>query len=155
MTGLATRAAVRTAFAALLTASLTGSGKPLQAVYSYTVKDFGELMPVAVVGSAGTERAAFGGHSGSSPNFLLDLWIFVLYAEVTSAGVVTAGWTEQDSEAMLDAIEASVRLLIDSSQQTDTWETIEYAGATTADLVAVGDQSYRVERIPLRFKTMQ
>jgi hypothetical protein len=151
MTVLATRAAVRAAFAALLSASLTGSGKPLQAVYAYTVKDFGEMMPVAVVGSAGTERAAFGGHSGSAPNFLLDLWIFVLYAEVTTAGVV-AGWTEQDSEAMLDGIEASVRQLIDTSQQTDNWETIEYAGATTADLVAVGDQSYRVERIPLRFR---
>jgi hypothetical protein len=145
---------VRSAFAALLSANLAGSGKPLQAVYAYTVKDFGHVMPVAVVGSAGSERVALGGHAGSYPNFLLDLWIFVLYAQVDSAGSPVAGWTEQDSEAMLDSIETSVRLLIDASQQTDSWETIEYAGATTADLIAVGDQSYRRELIPLRFKTM-
>lgn len=160
MTGLVARSTIRAEFATLLENALTGSGQPVQAVYSYTVKDFGQAMPVLVVGGGGTERAPLGGHSGSYPNYLLSLWVFVLYAEVDETGKLILDvsdqpvWDEQDSEAMLDAIEAAVRVVIDANQQAASWETIEYAGATSADEITVGDQSYRRELIPLRFRTM-
>jgi hypothetical protein len=159
VTGLADRSAVRAEFAALLTANLTGPGKLAQAVFGYTVKDFGGVMPALVVGSAGTERQPFE-KIGSYPYYLIDLWSFVLYADVQENGALTLDnlgapvWDEEDSEAALDALEAGVRQLIDTGQPGDTWESIEYTGPSHVDIVSVGDASYRRELIPLRFKTM-
>lgn len=157
MTALPNRSAVRAAFAAVLTAGLTGPGQLVQAVYGYTVKDFGAKMPVLVVGSGGTEQALRS--MDIVPGYLLDLWTFVLYAEVTEDGtLVTMSnvpvWSEADSELALDAIEAAVRAVIDRNQSNgENWQAIDYAGASTADIIQVGDQSYRREHTLLRFKT--
>jgi hypothetical protein len=168
MTGnpLPDRSLVRAEFAQLLTDNLVGAGKLVQAVYGYTAKDFGGASPVLVVGSAGTEDVQFGGSgSGSYPNFLIDLWSFVLYADVKENGELTTVddvplaeggvpvWSEQDSEQALDLIEAGVRQFINALHGV-TWDKIEYAGATAADIVSVGDASYRRELFTLRFRTM-
>lgn len=166
MTALPDRSAVRAEFAALLTASMTGAGQLAQAVYGYTVKDFGGQSPVLVVGSAGTVPLLFGGEgTGEYPVYSIDLWSFVLYADVKENGeLTTVGdiplteggvpvWDEEDSEATLDLIEAGVRQFVNALHGV-TFDRVEYAGSSTADIVQVGDQSYRRELFPLRFKTM-
>ena len=161
MTDFPDRAAVRAELAALFKGNLTGAGKLVQTVYSFTVKDFGGASPVMVVGSGGTEMVPFTAR-GSRPVFSLDLWTFVLYADVKENGELTTVddiplaeggvpvWSEADSEAALDAIEAGVRQLLDSNPRGANWKSIKYAGPSTVDQVPVGDQVYRRELTPLR-----
>lgn len=162
MAALPERWEVRAEFAALLSAELVGAGRLAKAVYSYTVKDFGAEMPVLVLGSGGTRRVPFTAR-GSHPGYLIDLYIFVLYAEIgpdadSGTGELTivpatgaAIWDEQASEETLDRIESQVRELLDRNQKGATWKSVTYNGDTTTEIIQVGDASYRRELVPLLF----
>lgn len=155
------RSVIRVEFAALLTAQMTGVGKVVQEVFNYSPEDFGGKSPVQTLESAGTERVLLDGVSLSYPNYLITLWHFVLYAEVDEDGklirdplTLEPTWDESDSEETLDLMESQLRHLVDNAQPGASWDSIEFAGPTTVGIGPVGDQSYRWERIPLRFKTM-
>lgn len=162
MGALPARWEVRAELAALLRAELVGDGRLAKAVYSYTVKDFGAEMPVLVLGSGGTRRVPFTAR-GTHPGYLIDLYIFVLYAEIgadadggtgeltTDPDTGLAVWDEQASEETLDRIESQVRELLDRNQRGATWKNVTYNGDTTTEIIQVGDSSYRRELVPLLF----
>lgn len=159
MAALPDRSQVRADFAALLASQVSGAGHLAQQVYGFSVKDFGAKMPVLVLGSAGTEQKSFT-LRGSRPSYLIDLAVFVLYAAVEEDGTIIkdpatglAVWDEQASEAALDQIETQIRELLDNNQRGPSWKAVAYAAATSVQIVSVGDQTYRVELIPLRFET--
>lgn len=158
-TAIPERSLVRAELAALLTAGLTGPGHLVKAVFKYAVKDFSAKSPVLVIGSAGTDPKPFT-MRGSRPGYLLDLWVFVLYASVDKNGALVTdpatnkpAWTESDSQDTLDLIEAQVRELLDGNQKGSNWKAVNYAAPSDAQTLSVGDQSYRAELIPLRFET--
>ena len=144
------RAEVRTEFAALLTAGLTGPNGPAQAVYRYRVGDFAGQTPVVVLGSAGSERKrmSFKGHHAA---YWLDLFVFVLYNLKDPAGAVL--WSEQQAEDQLDQIEQLIGLLLDGNQTGASWKAIDYDGRSQIDIVPEGGLPYLREFIPMRFAT--
>ncbi len=137
------RATVRQALAGLLEAALVGSGKPAQAVYGYQVGDFAGQSPVVVVASGPMERTRRGfGPCWHSKATLL-VYVFVAYA---AAG----GWTEEDAEDALDAIEAAIADVVLANSSNATWDGLTYEEPTEPDGIAIGGVEYRREVIRLR-----
>ena len=154
----ATRKQVREAFAGLLAAELVGDGKPLKAVYAYRVGDFNGQTPVAALGAGGTERTKLTTR-GSRKAYLLDLFIFVLYALLDEAGHLVLDeaqqpvWDEQDAEDMLDLLEEQVGALVDGlGSHRPYWQSVAYGAPTQPEVVTLGGLPYYLEIVPLRFE---
>lgn len=138
------RRTARDALAALLTTALTGSGNPAQAAYGYPVKDFRGQSPVVILASSSSKRDQETIQARREANLYFDIRIFVRH--------VDTGWTEQDTENSLDAIEAAIDEVIAANRCTSNWRWIEYDGQTSTDIVPVGGKDYRYERIPIRIE---
>lgn len=138
----ANRKTLRRALAALLATQLVGAGKPVQQLYAYQVEDFGGQSPVAVLTSAGTQRARMT-FQGSQTIFFFNLHVFALYTNAA------AGWDEEDTEDALDDIEALVAAFVDANQNTADWDVVDYAERTEAAPVVIGGAEYKHEIIPL------
>lgn len=156
------RSQVRVEFAALLKAALVGEGKLVQALYPYSIGDLAGQSPVVVVGSGGAERKRLTPRTGRAA-YVLEVWIFVLYAELDKpnpdgVGPLKLGldgqpvWDEADSELALDQIEAQVGELLSSSPRGASWKSVDYAGPSTVDIIPIGGIAYRRELVPLRFE---
>lgn len=135
------RKAARQALATLLESALTGTGKAAQAVYGYLVGDFAGQSPVVVVASSGTARPQMSKRA-SSARYYVDVYVFVLYSDQGS-------WSEEDTEDMLDDLEADVAAVVAANRNTSNWAFIEQAERSRTDAVLVGGLEYRRETIPL------
>jgi hypothetical protein len=154
----ASRSEVRAEFRALVANELLGEGKLLQALYGYMVADFKQQSPVMVIASSGTDRRPLT-FEGSRPDYLLNVYIFVLYAALDGQDTLVLGsdgqpvWSEADSEAAADEIERQFGdfLHLKTTQRGRSWQSISYASPTQTELAFVGGKPYRQETIQLRF----
>lgn len=155
---------VRAEFGALLNAELIGNLGLVQVTYSYKAKDSAGLSPAVMLGSGGTRRIPFTTKGGSYSAYLINLTIYVMYAEigpdaeggsgelVTDPDTGLALFDENSSEMKLDQIEAAVLSLIDRNQRGAAWKSIGLAGDTSTELLtSVGGQSWRGGHVPLLF----
>ena len=139
------RKTVRQAVGALLSAALTGTGKPCQVVYDHEVGDWGTQDPIAYVTGRSSLR-----HDDNDPlkglqSFGMDVHVWVRY--------VKDGVTEADSENTLDDIEG----LIADTALTDTSSGgfLAHDGESIVDALEIGGVEYRHEVIPLRVTVME
>lgn len=138
------RKTVRDALSALLSAGLTGSGNPAQAVYGYLKSDFEGQSPVVLVQSGPIQR--------STPT-VTDVWdnlirlnvlVWVMDADAAS------GWTDEDVDNKADEVEAAIADIIIANEKTDNWNNITYADVPTNIVrVTIGSTPYVVEEIPI------
>lgn len=144
------RSVVRKAFAALLQTALVGSGKPAQAVYDYQVGDFAGASPVVVVSSGPIQRLIQNFGNCDHAVIVLNVYVFVLYADAAS------GWDEADAEDAIDSIEALIADTVINNQHGANWNSCAYVEAPT-DLagVVIGGQEYRRELIKVQLEVIQ
>lgn len=146
-----TRETVRKKFAELLTAALTGAGKPVQQVFDHLPADF-EQSPAVMVASGPNERS----QGGFGPCWLKSIQLFVhVFVDYNDA---VAGWTEADAETTLDVVEDLIAgVVMDNKALTDFWNNITYPFPTepsTANVggeKGIGGREYRHELIVLQF----
>lgn len=134
------RETVRDQFAQLLSDELIGVGKPVEAVYNYQVGDLEGKSSVLVVTSAGSNRGSVVVFNNTI--FLLEVVSFVLYS--------SENWTEAQSEDQLDLLEKSVADVVVEANDSDIWQSVEFNGESTIDVIDIGGVDYRYEVIPLR-----
>ena len=140
----ANRETVRDALAALLEAALTGSGKPVQAVYGYLKSDLAGQSPVVMVQSAGIRR-----EMASASDDWDNVMRFELLAWVMDANEAS-GWTDANVDDAVDAVEAAIADVIAANRRNDNWDELVYADEFTRLLqVTVGSTPYVLERIPV------
>lgn len=144
------RSTVRKAFAALLQTALVGSGKPAQAVYDYQVGDFAGASPVVVVSSGPIQRLIQNFGNCDHAVIVLNVHVFVLYADAAS------GWDEADAEDAVDSIEALIADTVINNQRNANWQSCAYAeGPTDLAGVVIGGQEYRRELIQVQVEVIQ
>jgi hypothetical protein len=138
------RKTLRKAYATLLQNNLVGNGKLVQAVYPYQVGDFSGKSPVVVVSSGGSlrQRLTF---QGSTPNFWLNVHVFILYA------IEDKSWTEENAEDALDDIENAFATINDTNQHGSCWDAITQEERSRTDSLVIGGLEYRVEVFPISF----
>lgn len=134
------REAVRDQFAQLLSDALVGVGKPAEAVYNYQVGDLEGKSSVVVVTSAGSGRGSV--VIANDTILLLEVVTFVLYA--------SENWTEAQSEDQLDLLEKSISDVVVDANDRGIWQSVEFNGESTIDVIDIGGTDYRYEVIPLR-----
>ncbi len=158
---MADRGDVRADFGARVTSEMVGEGKPIKVVYPYTVDDFAGQSSVLIIGSGGTERSPLT-FAGGKADYLLDVFIFILYAEMDDTGKKlnldadgNPTWSEADSEAALDLAEQQLGEFIfqRETQKGNGWKSITYNLPTQTSIVPVGGVPYRREWIQLRFSS--
>ncbi len=143
------RKTARTGLAGLLQAALVGTGKPAQAVYGYQVGDFSGQAPVVVVASGPMERLRDTMGACYRSRFALLVYVFVPYADPAS------GWTEENAEDAIDAIEAAIAdVILANTRYSGYWDKIEYAEPTQLDGVAIGGVEYRRELMQFTVEVM-
>jgi hypothetical protein len=107
------RKTVRTALAAIFTFELVGPGKPLTAVYANQVATFESKGPTLVIASMGTGPDTDDSGLGS---IIIDLFfeihVFVPYSD--------EGFTESESEDLLDDLDVYVRKILLQYGNVDT-----------------------------------
>jgi len=136
----------RDALAALLTAELTGSGRPVQAVYNHKVGDFQNQSPVVVLVAGGSirPRQTF---ASNATTFYFVLGAWVLYASEDGS------WTEADAEDRLDLIEQQIAGMIEANQEVPPyWISLDYDDRSQIVEVALGGKPYLLEIIPLKME---
>ena len=130
------RRAIREAIAAGLETTCASA----QAVYSYAVSDFKAQWPVIRVMSRGSERPPITGAGMRSRFvFLVDVW--VLFRDAS------AGWTEQDAENALDALELEIISWLTDNQGGEVWTNIYYTSASTVDVINIAGEPWLTEAI--------
>jgi hypothetical protein len=118
------RETVRDAFAALLETALTGSGKPVYAVYNYLkgVITTDDGSPLVMVTSGGTARQRAGiGDTRWNSYFVLEIFTFVRDADAA------IGWTEQNVEDALDSIDKAIADAVADNRVNANWNNIAFA----------------------------
>jgi len=144
------RKPVRTHFASLLTTALVGAGLPAQAVYSYKVGDFGGQSSVVVVASGPIERRVGGLGNCWDAFITLDVYVFVLYADIDN------GWTEEDAADAVDAIEAIIAdVVVNNRFVAGYWGNAMYSEPTQPDVVPIGGVAYQRELIKIQMEVVQ
>ncbi len=134
------RKIVRQAVGALMTAALTGAGKPVQVVFDHEVGDWGTQDPVCYVTGRGSLRHDDNDPLAKTASFALDMHVWVRY--------VKTGVTEADSENTLDDIE---QLVNDTVQgDTSSGSLLSHDGESVVDALEIGGVEFRHEIIPLR-----
>jgi hypothetical protein len=139
------RKTLREALATLLAAELVGTGKPVNAVYSYQVADFKGKSPVVFVTSAGAWRRNPEHSTRPTSVAYLDVNILVLYSDGTPS------WTEQHSEERLDLIEKKIGEVVanNSEDPAQPWMFLDFASRSEVTSVVIGGKDYSWEIIPL------
>lgn len=145
----------RLALGALLTSTMTGSGKPVQAVFANWVSDFSgddELVsapsPVVMLQFGGVARQKAGlGTKQYRSYFRILVWLFVADAKGAE------GWTDADVDAAFADIEKLLADVLMDNESTAAWEHIRYENLTTPGEVPVptnvGGKPYVRMRIPV------
>ena len=141
---ISNRETYRDALVALFSTSLTGTGKPAQAVYGYMIGDFAGQSPVVVVSSAGSEREQGAVTSRQKCWFYFNVYTFTLYAQVGTS------WAEDDAEDRSDLLEKTIAEVIVDNRSTATWSFIELDGRSVVDSVIVAGEEYKRETIPVK-----
>lgn len=137
------RATVRGQLAALLTTGLVGTGKPVQAVYSYRIGDFGGRSPIVIVTSDGSDRSKLAQVSRAKTTFSFIVYVFVVY------NTMDGNWTEGDAETRLDLIEKTIsQIVIENDSVPGQWAILSRSESKTDD-VELGGALYRREIIPV------
>jgi hypothetical protein len=130
------RRSIREAIAAGLQAACPSA----QAVYPYGISDFQSQWPVVRVMSRGSERPPITGAGMRSRfTFLVDVWVLFRDAD--------AGWTEQNAEDALDALEGEIVSWLTGHQGGEVWTSIYYNGASTVDVVTIAGEPWLTEAI--------
>lgn len=132
------RQAAREKLGSLLVTALVGTGKLAQAVYDYRIGDFGGQSPVVTVSSRGSTHPPMTAR-GRRGSFRLQVDVFVAYAAGT-------GWTEADSEDVLDAIEAVIASVITDNPTSTAWASLDYNAPTERGDVEIGGAEYAHEQ---------
>lgn len=134
------RGATRLALAAALTVACPTAA----AVLGYQAKDFGGRSPALVVTSAASERERVT-MAGSVATFVYNLHLFVAFAADGETG-----YTDADTEGLLDQVELEVAQFVDRSQRTTNWHALAYTRPSDAGApVTIGGIEYRHEIIAL------
>jgi hypothetical protein len=120
----ANRETIRDAFATLLQTALTGTGKPVYAVYNYlkgviTIEDGS---PLVMVTSGGTARQRAGiGDARWNSYFILQVFTFIRDADAAN------NWTEQNVEDALDAIDKAIADVVADNRNNANWNDIRFS----------------------------
>jgi hypothetical protein len=140
------RETCRDKLAALITAALVGTGKPLVACYAYEIKDLAGQAPVSLVVGSGSKRKQRSiGSTGFKNQFILTVMTFVPAADSATS------WTEQNVEDSLDTIEAGIADVISanrgkSNDPTLPWDYIDFVDDfSKATPVTLGGFDYLFE----------
>lgn len=138
------REGARKAFAALLDTALVDTNI-VESVYDYQVGDFAGAASVIIVTSGGImrERQSLGACWFNA--YILDCYIFTLYADPDSS------WTEADAEDKIDDIEAAFADVVMSGTNS-AWDQALYEERSELAVVSVGGVSYRRELIKVRLE---
>ena len=139
------REIAREVLATLLTATLTGGGNPVQAVYNYRIAD--ELlkvkeMPLTMIYSAGSDPTARSG--GGTPSRLNVTHILEVATVVLDAkGSET--WTEANVEETLDRAAKIIMDTVADNSNTADWGDLKFLAPSTIFAILVGGESYQME----------
>jgi len=115
------RETVRDALASLLSSALTGTGKPVQAVYNYPIGKIEET-PVVYVASSGTARQRAGvGDARWNSYFVFEVATFVRDADAAN------GWTENEVEDQMDLIDKEIADCIADNRVSANWNNISFS----------------------------
>lgn len=140
---VASRHTIRDKLASDLTTYLTGSGKPVQAVYAYPAANWGTLDPVVTISSMGSERPALTGQGVQSVfYFAVVIWLRHNESEVA------------DTEDRMDNIEEDIAEYVDANRQVaGYWGYLEYSGRSEREyvrLITADGSIYLTEAIPVK-----
>ena len=118
------REVMRDQFATLLSAAITGTGKPVTAVYNYMKGRLDGESPVVLVTSGGIARSIAGqGTAQYAMNVGLNLVVMVAEAKAS------AGITEQEVDDLVDDIEAKIADVVSANQSVSgIWDQLHYSG---------------------------
>lgn len=132
------RKVVREAIGAGLAAGVTSA----QAVYSYAKADFSGQSPVVRVMGSSIERPQLSQQGIRSMMwFTVDVWVLL---------TDEAGWSEQDAEDTIDAIEHEIVTWVTANQNNGTWTSLLYDRPTDIQPVVVAGEAWLIEEITLR-----
>lgn len=128
------RRVIREALAAGLATACTDA----QAVYAYANSNFKSRWPIVRVMSRGSERPPMTGAGIRSRFvFLVDVWVLFK----------GEGWTEQQAEDTLDALEQQVIGWLTENQGGELWTNIYYGLPSTVDVVKIAGEPWLTEAI--------
>lgn len=114
------REASRDALAALLSTALTGSGKPVVAVYGYKPRALDGRGPYVLVMSAGTQREKKAIGSVKRKNhFRLLVVTLVLDASADDS------WTPQQVDDTLDLVDKELADTLADNERTNDWHKLD------------------------------
>lgn len=132
------RRVVREAIAAGLAANVPSA----QAVYGYAKADFAGQSPIVRVMSTSVQRPQLAQQGiRSMMMFTVDVWVLLSNE---------AGWSEQDAENTLDAVEHEIVNWVTANQNNGTWTSLLYDRQTDIQPVVVAGEPWLVEEITLR-----
>jgi len=131
-----TRKEIREALGTLLSAEMTGTGNPVQAVYDYLKGTFNGQSPVVVVGSAGMESEPMT-FRGSQVTYC-----FVILTFVTREG-------EEVAEDALDEVAQALYQVVEENRKTTEWQFWGYDGRSRIEPASVGGDPYWMEMTPV------
>lgn len=151
------RQPIRAELASKLSAVLTGTGKPVAALYGYRVFDFQGQSPVVVIAPAGVSRFQAAMTTASRQvNFDFDVFVFVVASDAAHSV------DEEDSDDTIDAIEKVVADCVQDNIQNLTpyttgggWHLLYTRGPSIDDSIVVpvagnvGGVAYKRCIIPL------
>lgn len=139
-----TRRECREQLGVILSAALTGSGNPAQAVYDWVIKDPQGLSPVLVIGATGSApREPDGmGLGNTRQPYRYDLMCFVLRSE------------QDDTDDVLDTMyNAVLTVLEDNVSVSGYWYDLQQSGnSTITKWVSPGGDQYWLEIIPIELR---
>jgi len=134
------RREVREAIAAALETALAGQ---VQALYAYAAADFEGRSPVVRVLSGGSARQPRG--LGEEMVIVVEFW--VLFSQKRS------GYTRQDAENTLDALEQALAAWAEGAQNGPLWTGVRYDGpSVVGNTAVVRGEAWLVEIVRLRVK---
>lgn len=132
------RRTIRETIGAGLATAMTSA----KAVYNHSKADFDGESPVVRISSESSERPGRT-QQGVRSIFRYTIETWVLLSD-------RAGWTEQDAEDTLDALEHELINWIVDNHNTSNWSMLTYDGASTIFVGVDGGDSWLIERIPIR-----
>ena len=131
------RGDIRAALKAGLVANVAG----VSDVYDYAPTSLGTASPVVMLEVEGASRRRGDFRGASIVTHRMNLHVFVALS--------AAGYTEDDSQDTLDTLVEAIEDYVSRNTVGAAWKSLEFAGDSRADMVAIEGGVRRHEVIPL------
>lgn len=117
------RKTVRDALAALFSAALTGTGKPVQTVYGYPLDyDISKDTPYLTIAGHGSNRRDMG---SNNPKYY-DVFAFEVATWFRSADNAS-GWTESLLEDQMDLVDKEIADVVADNRSNSNWSWLGFS----------------------------